>query len=928
MSYSQTWLEDTTRARGVLVVAQAYNVLTTLTENFYFSNVGFNTTSGDVSFNPIISSNLKLSENLSFDSSVSVSYGDIEVLNPNGEYDTWLDNTKYIWANKPLKVYYGDPAWTVANLAAISSVFNLVFDGVVSDIDSSSKGKLNFKIVDKQQRLNGPVTEVVIGTTGTWSGGQTNQDQVQPLVFGEVHNITPVLIDPSLLKYLVCQGGCESIIEIRDNGVPIYRQDGQYTGAIVDLTTGTFTLKAPAAGTITCSVQGKKSVGNDTPLAGNTLDLVFTGGTLDPRITFTRASTASYFNSGGVLTSAGNDTPRFDYDPTTLESKGLLVEEARTNYIRNNMMTGAVAGTPGTAPTNWQITGLVGLSTAVVGTGTQNGIKYVDIRLFGTTTLGVAYSAIFTETGTAIPASNGQTWAYSKWVSVVGGSTANLVGLYIMHRFTDSGGGALTTQNTSLLTATSTPKRYVSILQAANATTAYITAPIVFQFNTGVAIDITLRIGMPQMELCDSYITASSVIPTTAGQASRAADIPSVNTLTPWYNTTSGTLYSEAQLYYEPGIYVVSAQLDDGTVNNRISLRRGGTLANIRYAVAGVLGNSDFTSGDPVGINRIALAYASGDQAAANNGSLFTITPTSGTPTVTTLSIGRAPGAASQWFGWIRRIVYYPTRLSNSELQTITGVSTYTNNVCTAIRQLVTEYGIPARRLFSTDINTASFDSLSTSLVNTTGAVGVYVTDRENLLELCQRLAGSVGAQVYFSRTGSLKIVRLVNPSGATSTFSITDSDIIQGSLNISNRTEVQGAAKVAYAKNWTVQQNLATNIPSSSKESFATEWLLETQVDSAVADLYQTNRDPVQKDTLLVAVDGAVAEAARLLNYFKTTKTCYRFMGTSRLLGLELGQIVNITHSRFGLSGGKNAQVISLSPDWSKSQVEVEVVV
>jgi hypothetical protein len=52
--------------------------------------------------------------------------------------------------------------------------------------------------------------------------------------------------------------------------------------------------------------------------------------------TFTRAATtngAYYYNSVGLLTTAGTNVPRFDYNPLTLESKGLLLEQTATEYI-------------------------------------------------------------------------------------------------------------------------------------------------------------------------------------------------------------------------------------------------------------------------------------------------------------------------------------------------------------------------------------------------------------------------------------------------------------------------------------------------------------------------------------------------------------------------------------------------------------------
>ena len=57
---------------------------------------------------------------------------------------------------------------------------------------------------------------------------------------------------------------------------------------------------------------------------------------LDPRITFTRASTATYVGRDGLIKTAGENEPRFDHDPDTLESLGLLIEESRTNQHGNH----------------------------------------------------------------------------------------------------------------------------------------------------------------------------------------------------------------------------------------------------------------------------------------------------------------------------------------------------------------------------------------------------------------------------------------------------------------------------------------------------------------------------------------------------------------------------------------------------------------
>jgi hypothetical protein len=81
-------------------------------------------------------------------------------------------------------------------------------------------------------------------------------------------------------------------------------------------------------------------------------------GTLDPRITFTRASTATYTDASGTIQTAATNAPRWDYDPVTHALRGLLIEEARTNLLTRSIPLGGswanlsatTTGAAGTAP--------------------------------------------------------------------------------------------------------------------------------------------------------------------------------------------------------------------------------------------------------------------------------------------------------------------------------------------------------------------------------------------------------------------------------------------------------------------------------------------------------------------------------------------------------------------------------------------------
>jgi len=236
MSYGLAWLKNQNALRCILVevVARIAGVETTL----YLSTRGYITEAGDapanINYVPCISGGLQIVETLPLDGTASISYGDIEILNLDGSRDSWLD---YVWANRSVKVYIGDVSWARAD-------FQLIFDGILEDIDSKSYDKLNLKIRDKLQRLNGPISETKLGTGD-------NPDSLIPLTFGECCNVTPLLSNPATLEYQVHNGAIERIIEVRDNGVPV-------TGFTSSLGIGKFTLTTAPAGTITCSVQGDK----------------------------------------------------------------------------------------------------------------------------------------------------------------------------------------------------------------------------------------------------------------------------------------------------------------------------------------------------------------------------------------------------------------------------------------------------------------------------------------------------------------------------------------------------------------------------------------------------------------------------------------------------------------------------------------------
>lgn len=146
-----------------------------------------------------------------------------------------------------------------------------------------------------------------------------------------------------------------------------------------------------------------------------TLDLSFVrgGNVLDSRITFVRASVATYFDAAGVMQTASTNTPRFDYHPVTHVPRGLLIEEARTNLLLNSATLATQNVTVTAAATTLSFTGtgtvtLTGASTAgpLVGTGAATRVDLTFTPTAGSLTCTVSGTVTNAQVETGASASS------------------------------------------------------------------------------------------------------------------------------------------------------------------------------------------------------------------------------------------------------------------------------------------------------------------------------------------------------------------------------------------------------------------------------------------------------------------------------------------------------------------------------------------
>lgn len=450
---------------------------------------------------------------------------------------------------------------------------------------------------------------------------------------------------------------------------------------VIDLTTGAASgnagLGAPTSYTITNAGNGWWRVSiTVTGVAGtnnfriyplsNSTTYNYTGNgssgiyIADAQLNDGSAATAYWDNATGSATYA----PRFDYDPATLAAKGLLVEESRTNYMTRSSDFSNSAWNNAT-PNIPTVTADAILSPD----GTTNA------DLLTAATGGVACQA-------RQPGATGTTGNFTASVFLkVGSATRNRIILTDHTTVFTVVGDFQVAWTAGVASVFSTASGTASIVSAGNGWYRCIVTASTASANAimGIAIFPDPVAGTGSVYAWQAQVEpgafATSAIPTVASQVTRAADVASVNTLSPWFNSVAGTIYAEATRINSAAPAGAAIEIGDGTSSNRYLISVGSPSPDGSYIVTtgGVTQASiSVASGFPTNtIGKVAAAYAANDFQQATNATLGTA-DTSGTlPSVTTAFIGRN-SSGSQWNGWLRRITYYPRRLTNAELQTLT----------------------------------------------------------------------------------------------------------------------------------------------------------------------------------------------------------------------------------------------------------------
>lgn len=230
------WLQQPHAERMVLVEVQV-NVAGNETTRYLSSRdyiTSGTATPANQRYRSVVMGDPTITERVSPTGEASLTGGEVELNNADGALDGWLAD---VWRNRPIRIWSGDPGWPRED-------FHLEFDGIVSDLTSSSRESISLVLGDKMQRLNTPISEAKLG------GSSSNKDVALPIPFGECHNVTPLLTDPVTLEYGFL-GAVESTFEVRTNGKPVAVALNDQAGRF-NLTTNPFST------VITASVQGDR----------------------------------------------------------------------------------------------------------------------------------------------------------------------------------------------------------------------------------------------------------------------------------------------------------------------------------------------------------------------------------------------------------------------------------------------------------------------------------------------------------------------------------------------------------------------------------------------------------------------------------------------------------------------------------------------
>ncbi len=379
----------------------------------------------------------------------------------------------------------------------------------------------------------------------------------------------------------------------------------------------------------------------------------------------TRATTATRFNSAGLIESVASGVPRLDYYTSggTAGCPALLVEPSAVNSV---LQSEAWNVSPWAATSGSQGATVSGNVTTSPD-GTTNADKLIEAAVTGnhfclqnfTLTSGTTYTASFfvkaseRTRGRLRMSGSGVYWDMD--FNLTSGTVTGGTNPFIQN----FGNGWYRIGAT--FTATQASNNFILFLYDASGNVSYTGDGTSGLFVFGAQVEVGS--------------VATSYIPTTTGSITRNADVISLSgAVSGCIGQTEGTIYAEVVLSRVNANPLIT--ISDGSDTNRIQIAFASPtslVAIIRIATV----NVNYTVTIPTipatgGVYKMALGYKTDDYCFALNGTAYANATSRGVPACNKIGLGTSATDGTFLNDRIRAAALYTTRLTDSELAALT----------------------------------------------------------------------------------------------------------------------------------------------------------------------------------------------------------------------------------------------------------------
>jgi hypothetical protein len=390
-----------------------------------------------------------------------------------------------------------------------------------------------------------------------------------------------------------------------------------------------------------------------------------------PAVFTGRSSTGTFIGSNGLIQTAASGVARYQYTPTDLTIPPyLLLETASTNVLTNSEITNSSTGT--TVVPNSAVAPDGTATMDFIGEQETTGEHYSQDRIYAVTAGNRYVFSVFIKDGAKADR------LYYHRIALTGSFTVTF------DPRTKTLGGTL---GTTIAGYQELPNGIfrVWLIYTAEITANAVHRSQLWKPGSGTSYLGELNSGMyvwgAQLELADNI---SSYIPTTSSQVTRAADTSTSSQVTraadsavmtgvnfsSWYRQDEGTLYADVvygNLTAIKQIFSVGA----GT-STSVLMRLGSDSNNASFQVLNTTTEVNLSMGTVSSSAKITGAYKVNNFAGVLNGGSIS-TDTLGTiPVVDSAFIGSRSGNDRFLNGTIKKLAFYPKRITNTELVGIT----------------------------------------------------------------------------------------------------------------------------------------------------------------------------------------------------------------------------------------------------------------